>query len=143
MAGFLRQTAEALAELPQLLGHSIVPRLRLDARQWCTPREVVSTEVFNALLQGTVECGLSSRISIHKKKEHDGSQEEAAPEAGVTSDFCFDDSWTEKRPKCLTDAFNSHVWKTTSARLVGIVHIEKIFPKDGSYYFRYIFTLMF
>lgn len=96
-AQVLGQAAESLAELPQLLGHSVVSGLRLDARQRCTVGEVVAAEVLDAFLQGTVERGLSSGLSIHEEKEDDGGQEQVPPEAGVSADFCFYGSWTGKR----------------------------------------------
>ncbi len=93
------QTTETLAELPQLLGRGVVSRLRLDVYQRCTPAEVVAAEVLDALLQGTVEGGLSSGLSIRSEKEDEGAQEEPPPEAGVTTDLCFYESWIEKGGK--------------------------------------------
>lgn len=90
------QAAETLAELPQLLGSGVVSGLRLDARHWRALCEIVSAERLDALLQGTVERGLSSRLGIHEKKEDNGRHDQPPPETGVTSDFCFNGSWTEK-----------------------------------------------
>lgn len=92
----LGQTTEGLAELPQFLGRGVVPRLRLDVQQRRTFGEVVAAEVLDAWLQGTVERGLSSGLSIHEKKEDDGCHEEIPPEAGVTTDLRLYGSWIEK-----------------------------------------------
>lgn len=88
----LGQAAETLAELPQLLCGGVVSRLPGDVQHRCTLGEVVSAEVLDAWLQGTVERGLSSELSIHEEKEDDGRDEESPQEAGVTTDLRFDAS---------------------------------------------------
>lgn len=95
----LGQTAETLTELPQLLGHSVVSRLRLDVQQRRTLGEVVAAEVLDAFLQGTVERGLSSGVSIHEEKEDDGCHDKFPPETRVTTDLCLYGPWMKKKKK--------------------------------------------
>ena len=83
----LGQAAETLAELPQLLGGGGVSRLPGDVQHRCTLGEVVSAELLDAWLQGTVERGLGSELGVHEEKEDDGRDEESQPEAAVTTDL--------------------------------------------------------
>ena len=94
---FLGQTAETLTELPQLLGSSVVSRLRLDVQQRRAVGEVVAAEMLDALLQGTVERGLSSGFSIHKEEEADGCLAQPPPKSGITTDLCIYDSLIDKK----------------------------------------------
>lgn len=69
------QTRQSLTQLPQLLGHYIIPGLGQDAF-WSAVGEVESILRFEALLEGTVKSCLGSLDGVLEEKYHEWPQDD-------------------------------------------------------------------
>ena len=87
----LRQSAESLADLPQFSGHGVISG-SVTHFLCGAAGEITPAQRFDSLLQGAVQCGLSTGLCVQEQQPGDGLDEDHLPQADMSGQLGLHDA---------------------------------------------------